>query len=225
MTAAQTATFSVTAAGTGPLAYQWKKNGAAISGATAATYTTPATTTSDNGAQFSVTVSNSTGNVTSSAATLTVTTASVAPSISAQPVSQTVTAAQTATFSVTAAGTGPLAYQWKKNSAAISGATAATYTTPATTTSDNGAQFSVTVSNSTGNVTSSAATLTRDHRIGCAVDLCTACEPDRDGSADGYVLSDGCGNRAARLPVEEEWRRDQRCDSGGVHHTGYHDLR
>ena len=67
-----TATFSVTAAGTS-LHYQWKKNGTAIPGATAATYTTPATQFSDTGTTFSVTVSNSSGSVTSNSAKLTVT--------------------------------------------------------------------------------------------------------------------------------------------------------
>ena len=160
ITAGQTATFSVTATGTAPLSYQWKKNGTAITGATAASYTTPAETTADNGAQFTVVVSNSVGNVTSNAATLTVNPAPVAPSITAQPSSVTITAGQTATFSVTATGTAPLSYQWNKNGTVISGATAASYTTPAETTADNGAQFTVVVSNSVGNVTSNAATLT-----------------------------------------------------------------
>jgi hypothetical protein len=75
-------------------------------------------------------------------------------------VSQTVTAGQTATFSVTATGTVPLSYQWQKNGAAISGATSSTYTTPSTSTTDNGAQFVVVVSNSVGSMTSSGATLT-----------------------------------------------------------------
>src|SRR2546426_4671848 len=83
-----------------------------------------------------------------------------APYITAQPVNQTVTAGQTATFSVTAAGTAPLAYQWQKNGADISGATAASYTTPVTTTADSGEQFRVAVSNSAGSVTSMPATLT-----------------------------------------------------------------
>jgi hypothetical protein len=156
----QTATFSVVATGTGTLTYQWKKSGAAISGATAPSYTTPATTSADNGAQFAVTVTDSNGSVVSNSATLTVTTAAVAPSITSQPANQTVTAGQAATFSVTATGTATLAYQWKKNGAAISGATLASYTTPATTSADNGAQFTVTVTNSTGSATSNAATLT-----------------------------------------------------------------
>jgi hypothetical protein len=160
VTAGQTATFSVTASGTAPLTYQWAKNGAAISGATGSSYTTPATTSTDNGSQFVVTVSNSAGTVTSSAAVLTVNTPVVAPTITTQPNSQTITAGQTATFSLTASGTAPLSYQWAKNGAAISGATGASYTTPATTSTDNGSQFVVTVSNSAGSVASAAATLT-----------------------------------------------------------------
>ena len=83
-----------------------------------------------------------------------------APSITAQPASATVTVGQTATFSVGATGSSPLNYQWRKNTANISGATAASYTTPATTSGDNGAKFDTVVSNSAGNMTSSAATLT-----------------------------------------------------------------
>ncbi len=83
-----------------------------------------------------------------------------APYITAQPVNQTATAGQTATFSVTATGTTPLAYQWQKDGTDISGATAASYTTPVTTTADSGEQFRVAVSNSAGSVTSMPATLT-----------------------------------------------------------------
>ena len=156
----QTATFTVVAVGTTPLSYQWQKNGAAINGATSANYATPAETTSDTGAQFTAVVSNSARSVISNAATLTVNPAPVPPSIATQPTSLTVTAGQTATLSVTATGTAPLGYQWQKNGAAISGATSSTYTTPATTGSDTGAQFTVVVSNSAGSITSSAATLT-----------------------------------------------------------------
>src|SRR5215469_3694301 len=160
VTAGQTATFTVIASGTGPLSYQWQKNGANIGGATSSSYTTSATATSDSGSTFVVVVTNTAGSVTSSAVSLTVNPATVAPSITTQPVSQTVTAGQTGSFSVTATGTSPLGYQWSKNGTAISAATAATYTTPATTTTDNGAQFTVAVSNSAGSVTSSVATLT-----------------------------------------------------------------
>jgi hypothetical protein len=137
----QSATFSVTASGNGELSYQWKKNNSTINGATSSTYTTPAATLADSDAQFTVTISDSVGSVTSSAATLTVTAAPLAPSITTQPANRTVTAGQTATFSVTAAGTAPLSYQWRKNGANIGGATSASYSTPATTSADNGAQL------------------------------------------------------------------------------------
>ena len=160
VTIGQTANFAVTATGTGTLGYQWKKNGATISGATAASYTTPGAVTSDSGSQFTVVVTDSVGTVTSNAATLTVTATPLVPSITTQPSNATVTAGQTATFSVTAGGTSPLSYQWRKNRANISGATASTYTTSATTSADSGAQFSVLVTNAAGSVTSSAAILT-----------------------------------------------------------------
>ena len=155
-----TATFTVTATGGAPLAYQWKKNGADISGANASTYTTPATSMGDNASVFAVVVSNSAGTATSNPATLTVTAALVAPVITKQPAAQTVTAGQTATFSVTATGTAPLRYQWKLNDQDISGATDSSYATSDTNTVGNAAVFTVVVSNGTGTATSDKATLT-----------------------------------------------------------------
>jgi acid phosphatase len=84
----------------------------------------------------------------------------VAPSITAQPKSTTVTVGQTASFTVTATGTAPLAYQWRRSGSAIAGATAASYTTAATSAADGGAAFSVVVTNSAGTVTSGNAILT-----------------------------------------------------------------
>jgi hypothetical protein len=83
-----------------------------------------------------------------------------AVSISTQPASQTVSVGQTATFTVVASGTAPMAYQWQRNAMPVSGATSASYTTAPTTAADNGAQFQVTVSNSLGSVSSNTATLT-----------------------------------------------------------------
>ena len=85
---------------------------------------------------------------------------SMAPSISTQPSDQSVTLGQTATFSVTAAGTAPLTYQWQRNAAAIAGAASSSYTTPATIATDDQSAFSVVVSNAAGSVTSSSAKLT-----------------------------------------------------------------
>jgi PQQ enzyme repeat len=82
-----------------------------------------------------------------------------APTIQTQPADQAVTAGQTASFSVVASG-GSLSYQWQKGATPITGATSPSYTTPATTLTDNGSKFAVVVSNSAGKITSNAATLT-----------------------------------------------------------------
>src|SRR6266403_3647099 len=105
-----TPTSTIALVGTATLRYQWQKNGVHIAGATAASYTTAVTTTSDSGSTFAVAVSNPAGTVTSAAATLTVNAAAVAPTITTAPVNQTVTAGQTASFAVVAAGTAPLSY-------------------------------------------------------------------------------------------------------------------
>src|SRR5271163_1919584 len=157
VTAGETATFSVMASGTAPLKYQWLKNTASIGGATGASYTTLATLAGDTGAKFDVVVSNSAGSITSSMATLTVDAAAVAPTITTQPVNQTVTAGQTATLSVVTAGTAPLSYQWQQNGVNIAGATATSYTTPVTTTANSGSTFDVVVSNTAATLTVNAA--------------------------------------------------------------------
>jgi Immunoglobulin I-set domain len=82
-----------------------------------------------------------------------------APAITSQPASLTVKAGQAANFTVVASGTAPLTYQWQKDGAAVAGATASTYTTAPTTVADDGAQYTVVVSNAAGSMTSDAARL------------------------------------------------------------------
>ncbi|GAB7129168.1 hypothetical protein JCM19000A_36760 [Silvimonas sp. JCM 19000] len=159
VTLGQPAHFSVTATGAATLSFQWKKNGSNISGATGATYDTPATTSGDNGATYSVAITNSQGTVTSSAAALSVF-AAAAPTLSAAPAAQSVDVGQSAHFSVTASGSPTLSYQWKKNGSAIQGATNPTYDTPILALSDDGALYSVTVTNPVNAVTSAQVRLT-----------------------------------------------------------------
>jgi hypothetical protein len=161
VTTGQSATFTVAASGTAPLAYQWQKNGANVVNATSASYSTPATTAADNGATFDVVVSNSVGSAKSSSAMLTVTSAATAaPKITTQPANQTVSVGQAATFAVAASGNPAPTYQWQKNGANVSGATLASYSTPATVATDTGTKFDVVVSNSAGSLTSTSAALT-----------------------------------------------------------------
>ena len=154
------ATFTVTATGSTPLAYQWKKNNTDIPLATSASYTTPATSTADQGSQFAVAVTNAAGGALSLSVTLSVAPTPVAPSITTQPTAQTAAAGQAATFSVVATGVPGPTYQWKKNGIDIGGATGASHTTPATVAGDNGSSFAVVVSNSSGAVTSNTVLLT-----------------------------------------------------------------
>ncbi len=155
----QTATFSVAASGTGPLRFQWLRNGVAVPGATAASVTTAALTLADNGSLWSAVVSNAAGQATSSTARLSVGEPAVAPSITAQPADATVLSGRSVRFTVAATGTAPLAYQWLRNGVAIDGATAASLDTPALPFTDNGAVYSVRVSNAAGSATSRDALL------------------------------------------------------------------
>lgn len=70
------------------------------------------------------------------------------PSITAQPAATAVQRGGGASFTVKAVSAAPataLAYQWMRNGVALSGATAASYTTPATALADDGALYSVQV--------------------------------------------------------------------------------
>ena len=163
------AVFSVGATGpttSGLLSFQWRRNGAFISGATSSSYSTgPTSVAADNGAVYSVAVTNFAGTVASGTATLTVTAGIVAPAITQQPTDASVVVGTTATFSAAATGTA-LLFQWERSDApglpfsAINGANAATYTTTAVSGADSGARFQVRVSNAAGTVTSNPATLT-----------------------------------------------------------------
>ena len=86
--------------------------------------------------------------------------AQAGPVITTQPISQTVTVGQPATFTVATTGAATMLYQWSKNGIAIVGATSSTYTVPATTASESGSQISVVVTNGMGSVTSISVTLT-----------------------------------------------------------------
>ncbi len=202
VTAGQAATFSVNAMGTAPLSYQWQKNGTNIVSATAASYTTPATTMADNGTTFLVIVSNSAGSKTSSPATLTVNAAPVAPAITAQPQNETVTVGQSATFSVTATGTAPLSYQWQKNSLNIASATNSSYTTPATLAGDNGATFDVVITNTAGTVTSATATLTVN---AAAVAPTITVQPQNQTVTSGQSATFGV-TAAGTAPLNYQWQ-------------------
>jgi hypothetical protein len=86
----------------------------------------------------------------------------VPPGIAVQPMSQAVAAGSNVVFNVSAAGTGPLAYEWRLNSQAIPGATANSCLRTNVQTADAGS-YVVVVTNAAGSVTSAVAMLTVNH--------------------------------------------------------------
>lgn len=159
-----TATFTVTATGES-LSYQWRRDDVNIAGATAATYTTAATVAADDGADITVAVSNGAGTLISTPVTLTV---PGAATILTQPISQVAAEGEPAYFGVRAQG-GGLSYQWRRNGTPIAGATSARYVLPAAALGDDGAAFSVTVTNTLGTATSTDAILAVGARTAAAL--------------------------------------------------------
>lgn len=153
--AGHTAAFAVVAICVPSCTYQWKKGGVDIGGATSIAYTTPAIVAGDNGASFTVVVTDGAGNTTSSGAVLTVYSL---PSIISQPVAPTASRFSSMTITATAGGSGSLSYQWKKNGVNISGANISSYTISSPGRSDDGS-YTVVVSNDSGSATSNATIL------------------------------------------------------------------
>lgn len=106
------------------------------------------------------------------------------PSITQQPLSQTNIVGSTVSFSVTATGTPPLAYQWEKDGANLSGQTNASLTLTNVQLADAG-QYRVVVSNAVGSVTSGEATLT----VLPSQSLVVLGSLDTSGWAQGLTLS------------------------------------
>lgn len=115
------ATFTTVAGGTGPLTYQWRKNGSSIPNATNGTYSIASVSAAD-AALYCVVVNGACGSV-SNCATLTV----QVPLTATTPASLTNCPNTEALFTTLASGSGPFAYQWTKNNTPIPGATNATY--------------------------------------------------------------------------------------------------
>jgi hypothetical protein len=161
--------FSFYAAATGysPLTYQWRLNGVnltddgRITGAATTNIIISLVAGADAGG-YDLVVTNIYGAATSQVATLTVLTP---PSIVSQPPNLTVLTGSNASFRVIAGGTTPISYQWRKegtnlaNNGRISGATFSRLSITGVSTNDTG-NYSVTLSNLVGSITSATATLT-----------------------------------------------------------------
>ena len=149
-----TVQFNVTAAGTGPLHYQWRFNGVDLPGQESTSLNLPNIQPAGAG-NYTVVITNRAGAITSAVAVLTVI---IPPSITGDPTSLTVLETALATFTVSATGTEPLSYQWQKDGLNLPGANGTSFTLPATQASDEGG-YSVIVTNLGGLAFSAVAQL------------------------------------------------------------------
>jgi hypothetical protein len=151
------ALFSVTATGTTPLYYQWRKNGSPIAGATGTSYVL-ATATTNDAAGYDVVVNNAYGVVTSSAATLTV---HVPPWFTVQPGNLMVATGSDAVFTADAVGVPPPTLQWFFGTNALAGEVSPTLLLTSVRPGHAGDYYCV-AANAAGTATSTIATLTVD---------------------------------------------------------------
>jgi hypothetical protein len=150
-----TVNFSVSASGEVPLLYSWTFNSTnRIQGATNDTYTVVSAAPTNLGS-YAVIVSNAFGAVTSTPALLSFGTP---PLIVIQPTNQFSPQGGNVQFSVTASGTPPLSYQWKKDAKLIAGATSTVLLLKNVQTTNAGT-YTASVSNSAGDSTSQPAIL------------------------------------------------------------------
>lgn len=146
--------FNVVAAGSAPLAYQWRFFGTNLPGVTASSLSLT-NIQAGNVGDYTVVVTNSVGSVTSAVATLTLSSGLL---ITNQPQGLSVLVGQSAAFAVGVSGTAPLSYQWRFNAGPITGATNASFTRTNAQMADAGS-YTVVVTNTSGSVTSAAAVL------------------------------------------------------------------
>jgi hypothetical protein len=143
--------LTVNASGDGPLFYQWQFDGTNILGATTSTLVLSDLQTSNSGT-YSVTISNAIS-TNSSSAVLSVVAAP--PVLLAGPQSLVETVGDHLAFTVSAAGTEPIHYQWESNGVPIAGATNTSYSLTNVTVADS-ATYSVALTNIFGTNTGSA---------------------------------------------------------------------
>lgn len=205
----QNATLSVSVTGTEPFTYQWRRNGTAIEGATAASLALSAVQASAAGS-YTVTITNSAGSVTSAAGVLTVNTA---PVITQQPRSVAVLSGASATLSVAATGSSSFSYQWRKYGVAVAGATNASLVLSGS--AADAANYDVQVSNGLGTTTSAVAQVAV--ASAAAAPVITVQPAARSVVAGGAVSMEAS---AIGVPAPSyQWRKNGAAVSGATNAT------
>ena len=203
------ANFAVVATGSFPMAFQWKKGGVPILGATNLVLTLKNLGASDV-AQYSVSVINSAGTVESQSAQLKVDlTADPKLVIVLHPMNLTVPAGGVAALGVAANGAVPMVFQWKKDGTVLLGETNPVVVITNVTTANVG-KYTVVVSNVAGSVESQPGSLTLgtggggggDTRAPMIVQQPVSLTVPAGGVANFAVLADGA------FPMAFQWKKD-----------------
>jgi hypothetical protein len=150
--------FTASASGNPAPAYQWRRDGTAIAGATNATFSLASAALGDTGT-YTVTATNSVGTATSAPAVLTVAASSGAPVFTLQPVSQSVIEGGSVALQAAASGNPAPTIQWYKDGVVLPGATGGLYGIANAVTGSAGAYYAV-AQNSAGSATSATALIT-----------------------------------------------------------------
>ncbi len=208
--AGQSVSFMADVLGSGPLSYQWLKNGDPVNGATNATLTIPVVLTNDIG-NYSLRISNAISTNTTRAAMLSVSSTPVVFTNPALPADQVVVEGRSFTFNVAAAGSAPLQYQWFHGATAVPDATNASLAIASASLTDGG-NYHVTVTNPAGSTNSRTAVLTvlRDTISATPINVAAAStqiviqfseplDPTTANDAAHYSLSDGVNVLTATL--------------------------
>jgi hypothetical protein len=191
----ETVTLWVTAVGTPPMSYQWKRDGVVIPGGTGDSIELTSVNSLDAG-QYTVEISNSAGSTVSDPIEVSV---AAAPQIVSQPTSKNIGLNARLILTVSATGSG-LEYQWYRDDKAITGGTGAVLTVPNAGSSDGGS-YHVTVTNTVGSATSEAAEVV----VVAAPDILTQPEGGFASLGGAFVMSveaKGSGD------VTYQWRVD-----------------
>lgn len=174
--------------GTGPLSYQWKRNGVPIGGATQSSLTFTADYSRPNDS-YTALVSNAVSTVESSPINVTVNPRAVGFPL--QPLAQRVTTGSPVTFIAEAIGTPPLRYQWQRSDdrglrwTDLLGATSSSYRIANATLGDTDMLFRLAVSNDTATAYSNSAALTVQPNVRILA-----------GYAGGPAYAEGQGSQA-----------------------------
>lgn len=181
--------FTISAAGTPPLSYQWYRNAAEISGANEPTYSSPMVSLEDDGTVFACVVGNNNNTVVSAEAHLAVSERPLPPRIVAQPVSSVTTIGDTAYFKVSVEGTRPFTFTWFADTAQIAQGRDPVLTLPDTRLSDNNSKYYCVVENATGIVRTRTVALTVK-RPSSQMIVVTGNLYDNEGAAVGSYASE-----------------------------------